>query len=107
MHRRNLILRRFGALSFGLGYFDAGTWVDHTALPDRGRDLAIAGVSVGGRSVGDPPAAQLLHRTDDGRAIPRAVTAIPIRSGSPPCGARSCKLIETDVDAVARRSSAR
>jgi hypothetical protein len=29
MHRRNLILRRFGALSFGIGYFDDGVWVDH------------------------------------------------------------------------------
>jgi hypothetical protein len=29
MHRRNLILRRFGALSFGLGYFEDGTWIDH------------------------------------------------------------------------------
>ena len=30
MHRRNLIVRRFGALSFGLGYyFDDGTWIDH------------------------------------------------------------------------------
>ena len=29
MYRRNLIVRRFGALSFGLGYFDNGTWIDH------------------------------------------------------------------------------
>jgi hypothetical protein len=31
MHRRNLILRRFGALSFGIGYFEDGVWVDHAA----------------------------------------------------------------------------
>jgi hypothetical protein len=31
MHRRNLIIRRFGALDFGLGYFDDGVWVDHAA----------------------------------------------------------------------------
>ncbi|HJP71452.1 MAG TPA: hypothetical protein VJ975_07015 [Candidatus Limnocylindria bacterium] len=29
MYRRNLILRRFGALSFGIGYFENGAWVDH------------------------------------------------------------------------------
>ncbi|HEU4863826.1 MAG TPA: hypothetical protein VFU44_08650 [Candidatus Limnocylindria bacterium] len=29
MYRRNLILRRFGALSFGLGYFEDGVWIDH------------------------------------------------------------------------------
>jgi hypothetical protein len=29
MYRRTLILRRFGALSFGLGYFEEGIWVDH------------------------------------------------------------------------------
>jgi hypothetical protein len=29
MYRRNLILRRFGALSFGLGYFEDGIWTDH------------------------------------------------------------------------------
>ena len=29
MYRRTLILRRFGALSFGLGYFEDGSWIDH------------------------------------------------------------------------------
>ena len=45
MHRPTLILRRFGAVSFGLGFFEDGTWVDHTTLPDRGRDLDIAGTT--------------------------------------------------------------
>ena len=36
MHRRTLTLRRFGPLSFGLGYFEDGRWVDHAA-----GDLAI------------------------------------------------------------------
>jgi hypothetical protein len=38
MHRRrNLIVRRFGALSFGIGYFDDGVWVDHgTAMHAAG-----------------------------------------------------------------------
>ena len=31
MHRRTLTLRRFGPLSFGLGYFEDGTWIDHAA----------------------------------------------------------------------------
>ena len=29
MDRRKLILRRFGPMTFGLGYYDGGTWVDH------------------------------------------------------------------------------
>ena len=30
MHRPTLTLRRFGAMSFGLGYFEDGIWVDHS-----------------------------------------------------------------------------
>lgn len=47
MHRPNLILRRHGALTFGLGYFQDGVWVDHLVaddpraqLPADGRDRA-------------------------------------------------------------------
>jgi hypothetical protein len=29
MHRRIPVLRRFGAMSFGLGWFEDGVWVDH------------------------------------------------------------------------------
>jgi hypothetical protein len=43
MHRRNMILRRFGDLTFGLGYFEDGEWVDHTELGDRGDGLEIPG----------------------------------------------------------------
>ena len=43
MYRRKLITRRFGALSFGLGYFDGETWVDHVAsdglLTDAGPEV--------------------------------------------------------------------
>lgn len=47
MHRRTLIIRRFGALDFGLGYFRNGTWVDHAdangaldeAEPDGSRSM--------------------------------------------------------------------
>ena len=30
MHRPTLTLRRFGPMSFGLGYYENGTWVDHS-----------------------------------------------------------------------------
>jgi hypothetical protein len=33
MDRQKLIVRRFGALSFGLGYFEDGIWIDHLAAP--------------------------------------------------------------------------
>lgn len=104
MHRRNLILRRFGALSFGLGYFDAGRWVDHTALPDRGHDLAIAGMP----AAADRAAihAMLSCCAEETERHVVEVTAIAIASES----ARAAQIlhtIETDVDAVARRSSAR
>ncbi len=39
MHRRTLIMRRFGELSFGLGYVEEGVWVDHAAAIARGEDL--------------------------------------------------------------------
>jgi hypothetical protein len=29
MHRRDLVIRRFGALDFGIGYYEHGVWVDH------------------------------------------------------------------------------
>ena len=39
MHRRTLIMRRFGELSFGLGYVEDGVWVDHAVAIARGEDL--------------------------------------------------------------------
>jgi hypothetical protein len=41
MYRRRLFLRRFGAVDFGLGYFEDGIWVDHTSLADGGTSLGI------------------------------------------------------------------
>ena len=29
MHRRHLVIRRFGTLDFGIGYYENGVWVDH------------------------------------------------------------------------------
>jgi hypothetical protein len=34
MHRPTLTLRRFGPLTFGLGYYDNDTWVDHQPTDD-------------------------------------------------------------------------
>jgi len=42
MDRRKLIVRRFGVLSFGLGYFENGFWVDHLAAPDTNYDDGVA-----------------------------------------------------------------
>ena len=42
MDRRKLIVRRFGVLSFGLGYFEDGVWVDHLMAPDATDDDGIA-----------------------------------------------------------------
>ena len=39
MYRRSLIVRRFGAASFGLGYVEDGVWVDHSLAAARGEDL--------------------------------------------------------------------
>ena len=39
MHRPTLILRRFGELSVGLGYFEGGTWVDHASAAADGVDF--------------------------------------------------------------------
>jgi len=42
MHRRILVLRRFGPVDFGLGYFEGDAWIDHTTLADGGASLGIA-----------------------------------------------------------------
>jgi hypothetical protein len=45
MHRRKLIVRRFGVLSFGLGYFEDGAWVDHLAAPHGTTDPDAADIA--------------------------------------------------------------
>ena len=42
MYRRSLVLRRFGPVDFGLGYFENGAWIDHTSLADGGAGLGLA-----------------------------------------------------------------
>jgi hypothetical protein len=44
MDRRKLIVRRFGVLSFGLGYFENGVWVDHLVAPKGAYDDGVAEV---------------------------------------------------------------
>jgi hypothetical protein len=39
MHRRTLVMRRFGELSFGLGYVEEGVWIDHAVAVARGDDV--------------------------------------------------------------------
>ena len=39
MHRRTLVMRRFGELSFGLGYLEEGVWIDHAVAVARGDDV--------------------------------------------------------------------
>ena len=41
MDRRSLIIRRFGELSFGLGFVEDGVWEDHSAAVARGEDLLV------------------------------------------------------------------
>jgi hypothetical protein len=52
MYRRNLILRRFGVASFGLGYVEDGVWVDHAVAIARGEDL-LSGASEADRAALD------------------------------------------------------
>jgi len=52
MHRRTLIMRRFGELSFGLGYVEEGVWVDHAVAVARGEDL-LANASAADRAALD------------------------------------------------------
>jgi hypothetical protein len=48
MYRRTLVLRRFGPLSFGLGYFEDGIWVDHADAAGAGPEGPSTETDVGG-----------------------------------------------------------
>ena len=102
MHRRKLILRRFGALTFGLGYFEDGEWVDHTALPDRGRDLPIAGA---GAAMDPATIHVLLSCCESATERPRGATE-PIAIHATSSSVHVIAHADADVDAVARRTSA-
>ena len=78
MHRSTLTLRRFGPMSFGLGYYENGIWVDHSGSADgtssQSGDLALDAVHEWYGCCADSTAAQ------------SSVTAtLPIaRTGRPP-----------------------
>jgi hypothetical protein len=78
MHRRTLILRRFGPLSFGLGYVENGIWVDHAVAIARGEDLLTSA------SPADRAAIDAVHAWFDccGGAITSAQERIPAIAGS-------------------------
>ena len=52
MYRGSLIIRRFGELSFGLGFVEDGVWEDHSAAVARGEDI-LAGASPADRAALD------------------------------------------------------
>jgi hypothetical protein len=52
MQRRTLTIRRFGDLSFGLGYVEDGVWIDHAVAAARGEDL-LTGASAAERAALD------------------------------------------------------
>jgi hypothetical protein len=103
MHRPTLILRRFGAVSFALGYLEDGAWVDHTTLPDRGRDLDIAGTA----TVADRLALHAMLECCEAAAAlaPERLDAMLVAGDRPPAGI-GYRAGDTDVDAVAGSTSA-
>jgi hypothetical protein len=102
MHRPTLILRRFGAVSFGLGFFDGGSWVDHTTLPDRGRDLDIAG-TVGAEDRLALHAMLDCCETTAALGAPRLDRVTMAAESAAGIGYRTG---DTDADAIAGRTSA-
>lgn len=57
MHRRTLTLRRFGEMSFGLGYFEDGIWVDHS-VPEG----TMLGALTGGNAAPSDRAIDAVHQ---------------------------------------------
>lgn len=82
MHRSTLTLRRFGPLSFGLGYYENGTWVDHSGSAEgtapRSGDLALDAVHQWYGCCADTTAAQPSAITDTS-----AVSSSIPRTGRP------------------------
>lgn len=103
MHRPTLILRRFGVVSFGLGFFEDGAWVDHTTLPDRGRDLVIAGTA----TAADRLAVHAMLDCCEATAAlgRRGLDAVTLAGDASPAGI-GFRTGDTDVDTVAGRTSA-
>ena len=106
MHRRNLILRRFGALAFGLGYFEHGEWVDHTELGDRGDGLEISGALTATDRAAIHALLGCCAELADSMATEAGTDAAPIPIRSQIDAPTPVLHAESHVDAVAGRSSA-
>ena len=63
MDRRKLIVRRFGVLSFGLGYFNDGIWVDHLVATEGTDDEGVAEIHAWLACCGDRAADRLTSTT--------------------------------------------
>jgi hypothetical protein len=79
MHRSTLTLRRFGPMSFGLGYYENGTWVDHAGSAEgtgpQSGDLALDAVHEWYGCCADSTAARpsaITDRSAVSSSIPRA-----------------------------------
>ena len=86
MHRSTLTLRRFGPMSFGLGYYENGIWVDHSGsaaenapVPGDGPlDAVHQWYGCCTESAADEPS--LIAAETDVRALPIARTERPSAS---------------------------
>jgi hypothetical protein len=77
MHRSTLTLRRFGPMSFGLGYYENGIWVDHSRSADgkvsQPGDVALDAVHRWYGCCVDPTAAQSSVMADEPDARPSTI----------------------------------
>jgi hypothetical protein len=69
MHRSTLTLRRFGPMSFGLGYYENGIWIDHSGSVEGNAsqpgDMALAAVHRWYGCCADPIATQSSVMADE------------------------------------------
>lgn len=84
MHRSTLTLRRFGPMSFGLGYYENGIWVDHSGsaeeyAPESG-DVALDAVHRWYGCCTDSPAAHSSVIADETDVRPLSIA----RTDGPP-----------------------
>ena len=78
-------MRRFGVMSFGIGYFEDGVWVDHLAAPlaeTDGVDLAPIHEWLGCCGDQADPPAPMRVRAAETNSVPREPVAAAGRSAS-------------------------
>ena len=81
MHRPTLILRRFGPLTFGLGYYDGGTWFDHeptdgATAGDEAMDVVHGWLSCCESATDEEPSVAFMAQ------LPRAATSAERRAAA-------------------------